>query len=149
LDSREISLLIPRGSVVDDYSRSAFFLEEFGVWTVHEMADRRAPGAVLKYWAQGQDLWFGRDQFDAGDYGLAEIRSTSVPTTCRRSVLPVCPQLVGDRPLFLMASFVPSGSLLLLDCVCILRRDIQVPLHDELFESRPAFQGRGHIPTSR
>ena len=49
-----------------------------GVWTVYEMADRRVPGAVFKYWAQGQGLQRGRGQFR------------------------VCPQLVGDRPVSLI-----------------------------------------------
>ena len=49
------------------------------------MADRRAPGAVYKYSAQGQDLWLGREQFDECACGLAEISSTSAPTACRRS----------------------------------------------------------------
>ena len=98
LHSREISLLITRGSVVDEYNRLAFYNDdEFGVWTVYEMADWRTPGAVYKYWAQGQDLRFGRDQFDVDDYVLADIRSKSVPTACRRSFLSVCLQLVGDQ----------------------------------------------------
>ena len=97
LDSREISLLLPRGSVVDEYSRSAFCNEEFGVWTVCEMADRRTPGAVYKYWALGRDRCCGRDQFDVGDCGLAEIRLTNVPTVCQGSFLPMCLQLVGDQ----------------------------------------------------
>ena len=43
------------------------------MWTVYEMADRRAPRAVYKYWAQGWVLWLGRDQFDVCAYGLPEI----------------------------------------------------------------------------
>ena len=50
------------------------------------MADRRAPGAVYKYWAQGQDLRLGRDQFVCA-YDLAEISSTRVRL-----------QFVRDRP---------------------------------------------------
>ena len=45
------------------------------LWTVYGMAGRRAPGAVYKYWVQGQDLWLGRDQFDVWAHGLAEINS--------------------------------------------------------------------------
>ena len=56
-----------------------------GVLTVYEMADRRTPGAAYKYWAQGQDLRFGRDQFDVDVYILAEIS--------RRTFL----QFVGDQ----------------------------------------------------
>ena len=61
------------------------------------MADRGAPRAVFKNWAHGQDLRFGRDQFDVCVYGLAEIDFSSAPTACRRSFLPVCLQLVGDQ----------------------------------------------------
>ena len=43
------------------------------VWIVYEMADRQAPGAVFKYWAQGYVLWLGRDQFDVCAYSLSEI----------------------------------------------------------------------------
>ena len=68
------------------------------VWTACEMTDRRAPGAVYKYWAQGQDLWHGRDQFDVCAYDLAEISSTSAPAAWPRSVRRVRLQLVGDRP---------------------------------------------------
>ena len=91
-------------------SRPAFYCEEFGVWSVYEMADRLSPGAIYKYWAHGQDLRF-----------------PSVPSACRRSVLPVCLRFVGDRLVFfLKASFVPSGSLLLLVCDSDLCRDIRV-----------------------
>ena len=41
-----------------------------------------------------------------------------------------------------------SSSLHHFDCVLELRRDIQVPLHDELFESCRAFLGRDLIPRS-
>ena len=44
-----------------------------------------------------------RDQFGVCAYDLAEISSTSAPTACRRSVLSFCPQLVGDRPVFLIS----------------------------------------------
>ena len=49
------------------------------VGTLYEMADRRALGAVYKYWAQGQNLRFGRDQCDECAYSLSEISSFSVP----------------------------------------------------------------------
>ena len=55
------------------------------MWTLYEMADRRTPGAAYKYWAQGQDLRFGQDQFDVDVYILAERG--------RRMFL----QLVGDQ----------------------------------------------------
>ena len=89
------------------------------VWTVYEMANRRAPGAVFKYWAQGQGPQRGRDQFDVCAYGLAEISSTSAPTACRRSVLAVCLQLVGDRLVFLISirSVCMSGLVVCVSCV--------------------------------
>ena len=43
---------------------------------------------------------------------------------------------------------MPSGSLLLFVCDSDLRRDIQVFLHNELLESRPAFLRPGHFPMS-
>ena len=67
------------------------------VWTVYEMADR-APGTVYKCWAQGKDLRSGRGQFDECAYDLAEFSSASAASACRRSVLSVYLQLVGDQP---------------------------------------------------
>ena len=99
---------------MDEYNRSVCSHEEFGMWTVYEMADRRTPGAVYKYWAQGQNQLFGRDQIDECHYSLSEIS------------FPVCPQLVGDRPMFLKAPFVPSRSLFLSYCDFDMRRVIQV-----------------------
>ena len=58
------------------------------VSTIHrkESRDLLPPAAQgYKYWPQGQGPQRGRDQFDANAYGLAEIRSTSTPTACRRS----------------------------------------------------------------
>ena len=50
---------------------------------------RQQPRAGYKYRPQGQGPQRGRDQFDANAYGLAEIRSMSTPTACRRSRGPV------------------------------------------------------------
>ena len=43
------------------------------VWTVYEMGDCWAPGALHKYWAQGQGVRVGRDQFDVCACSLSEI----------------------------------------------------------------------------
>ena len=59
--------------------------------------DHQALRAEDKCWARGLNLWLGRDQFDVCAYGLAKISSTSVPAACRRSVLSVSLQVVGDQ----------------------------------------------------
>ena len=77
------------------------------LWTVYEMADRPAPGAVY------------RDK----TFGLAEISSTCAPTTWPssstraltawpRSVRRVRLQFVEIGPPFQSASIVPSSCLL-------------------------------------
>lgn len=82
------------------------------------------PGRYYKYLAQGQDLRFGRDQFDVVAYGLAEVSSASAPAACRRSVLSVCLQLVGDRPVSLIS-------------ILLLRSDFQTST--ELMKEQESF----------
>lgn len=109
----------------------------------------------------GTNLRFGRDQFDVDDYttswprsgrrvsqlhvgdhffqcafSLSEISFSSVPSFCWRPTR-------GFKRLHSGRAFLCSY----LNSETDLREVIKVPLHDEIFESHPAFQGCGHILT--
>ena len=68
---------------------------------------------------------------------LSEIRFSGVPSFCRRSTR-------GFKKLHSGRAFLCSYY----NSESDLRKVIKVLLHDELFESHPAFQGCGRILTS-
>ena len=69
----KLSLATPRGSVAYTHRLSTLYFDVLGV--CHSRSKRTS----------------ARTEF-------AEVSSTSALTACRRSVLPVCQQLVGHRP---------------------------------------------------
>ena len=59
-------------------------------------------GQCTRWQTAGRQGWCTNTGHRDKSFGLAEISSTSAPTACWRSVLPVRLQLVGDRPVGLI-----------------------------------------------